>query len=328
MQLFFMDNYFLVFSNGEKIGDGIIKLSLLHEIRKRFSDYKIIWVANGTTVYANKLKLFSDKYIYKVIEHADLNPFFWNNVSNNQFLKENKFEYIFDTQKAVPRTIALKRLNYDNFFSNAAKGFFSNNKKLRNSKNKKYYLDELLDLLNEIKKNDNDVDYKIEISQKLLNKLNEVFDPNFKYLGIAPGAGEENKIWPIKNFIKVAKFYEQKKYKIVWFLGPEEKNILPLIKNEFPSSIFPEELIIRYSSIEIIMASTKYLSCALSNDSGASHILSTKNCTLIKLFGPKNSSKFTPLNKSLKTISSNEFNSNDIKSITVERVINEINNIL
>ena len=52
------------------------------------------------------------------------------------------------------------------------------------------------------------------------------------------------------------------------------------------------------------------------------------SASMLELFGPKNSSKFTPLNKSLKTISSNEFNSNDIKSITVERVINEINNIL
>ena len=68
--------YILVFSNGEKLGDGIIKIHLMHEIKRRFSDYNIVWVANGTTVYNNKLKLFSDNYLYKVIEHTNLSPFF------------------------------------------------------------------------------------------------------------------------------------------------------------------------------------------------------------------------------------------------------------
>ena len=41
-----MDKSILVFSNGEKIGDGLIKLPLLHEIRRRFPNYKIFWMTN------------------------------------------------------------------------------------------------------------------------------------------------------------------------------------------------------------------------------------------------------------------------------------------
>ena len=41
------------------------------------------------------------------------------------------------------------------------------------------------------------------------------------------------------------------------------------------------------------MATTKYLQLAISNDSGVSHMLSTGYCPLIKLFGPKDSTKFT-----------------------------------
>ena len=61
----------------KKLGDGIIKMPFLHEIKRRFPEFKIIWLANGTTVYNNKLKLFADKYIDEVIENAKLNPFFW-----------------------------------------------------------------------------------------------------------------------------------------------------------------------------------------------------------------------------------------------------------
>ena len=68
-----MKKNILVFSNGEKMGDGIIKIPLLYEIKRRLPDYELIWLANGTTVYNNKLKLFSDKYINKVISSKRIN---------------------------------------------------------------------------------------------------------------------------------------------------------------------------------------------------------------------------------------------------------------
>ena len=79
-----------------------------------------------------------------------------------------------------------------------------------------------------------------------------------------------------------------------------------------------------YSNIEIVMGSTKFLTCALSNDSGISHMLSTKHCPLIKLFGPKNSNKFTPEHDNLKSITSTQFNSSDVKVIPIEEVIKVI----
>ena len=48
----------LVFSNGEKIGDGIIKLPLLNEFKRRLPNYKLYWMTDqGSTVYASTLKI-------------------------------------------------------------------------------------------------------------------------------------------------------------------------------------------------------------------------------------------------------------------------------
>ena len=53
-----MQKNILVFSNGEKIGDGLIKLPLLNEIKRRLPEYKIVWMTNGErTVYNNQLKI-------------------------------------------------------------------------------------------------------------------------------------------------------------------------------------------------------------------------------------------------------------------------------
>ena len=223
--------------------------------------------------------------------------------------------------------MALKRIKHNKFISSAANGILSS-RKIINKKKRDYYLNNLYELLNLIKYDDIDNDFKIKIPLTLEKKLTDLFNEQYKYIGIAPGAGEVNKIWPSHKFVEVAKYYEDKGYKIVLYLGPDEFDIKDKFKNLFPNALFPEEQISGYSNIEIVMGSTKFLSCALSNDSGISHMLSTKYCPLIKLFGPKDSIKFTPKNSFLKTITSSEFNSQNVSIIDVQRVLFEINKIL
>lgn len=324
-----MKKNILVFSNGEKIGDGIIKLPFLHEIKKRLPDYNLIWLTNlGSTVYNKELKNIADQYIDEIIENVNLNPFFWKKISNKYDFSKRNFTCILDTQKAVYRTIALKRIKSKHFISSCSNGLFSTIKLNNKNKLRKYYLDNLYDLLDLIKYEKKDDKFKVNIPVMLNSELNKIFLKEEKYFGLAPGAGEKNKIWPLEKFIEVGKIYEKKNFKIVLFLGPQEKNIKKILKNEFPNSIMPEEIIKNYSNIEVVMASTKYLSFAVANDSGVSHMLSTKHCPLIKLFGPKESQKFTPSHRLLKTISSSEYNSKDINVIKVEKVILEIDKYL
>ena len=325
-----MQKKILVFSNGEKIGDGLIKLPLLNEIKRRLPEYKIVWMTNrGRTVYNNQLKNIAIKYIDQIIEKANLNPFFWQKISNIYNLKDLSFDYIFDTQKAVLRTLALKRIKCSVFISASAAGFFSDKKiKIKSKKIRKYYLEDLFDLLNLIKEDNIDRKFTIPIPHELEKSLIKIFDNNKSYIGIAPGAGEKNKIWPLENFIKVANYFEKKSYKLVFFLGPQEKLLKVKLMNIFPEAILPEEKIVEFSGPEVVMATTKFLSCALTNDSGVSHMLSTNYCPIIKLFGPKDSDKFTQVSKSIHTISSKEYGSNNIEVIQTETVINKMNNLL
>jgi ADP-heptose:LPS heptosyltransferase len=114
----------------------------------------------------------------------------------------------------------------------------------------------------------------------------------------------------------------------VLFLGPEEKHLRENILNQFPEAIIPEELISNFSNIETVIASTKYLKFALCNDSGISHMLSTSYCPLIKLFGPKESLKFTPKNKMIHAISASQFNNNKMDSISSTYVIDTIERVI
>ncbi len=319
----------LVFSNGEKIGDGIIKLQLLHEIKRRLPNYKLYWITDkGKTVYKTTLKNISSKYIDFFYEEANINPFIWNKISEKFNLNEEYFDFILDTQKSVLRTLALKRIKHKNFISGTANGFFSTKKINFNKKKNKYYLYYIFDLLNLIVKDNIDEKFYFPLDIKLKKILSNILVDNKKYIGIAPGAGEENKVWPIKNYLEICNFIESKNYKIVFFIGPDEIHLKDKLKKLYPNSIFIEDIINEFSNIEVIMTTTKFLSLAISNDSGVSHMLSTGYCPLIKLFGPKDAVKFTPDITNLYSISSNEYNSSDINKIPPSRVIKEIKKLL
>ena len=312
----------LIFSNGEKIGDGLIKLPFLYEIKKRFPETKIYWMTNeGTTVYNNRLKNIASQYIDKIFEKVNLQPFFWQKISKKYELENMRFDYILDTQKVVLRTIALKRIQTNTFISSAAAGIFSTNKIPKRNKKRKYYLEDLFKLLDLIRPGKIDKDFKIQIPDKLIQKLNYLFNKRYSYIGYAPGAGEKNKIWNVEKFVEVAKYFENQNYKSVFFFGPEDVTLQYRVKKSFKDALYPEEKIDDFSGPEIVIACTQYLSCSLSNDSGASHMLSTNMCPLIKLFGPKDSKKFTPSSSMIRTISSNDFGSKDINFIPVKNVI-------
>ena len=318
----------LVFTNGEKIGDGIIKLKLLYEIKTRLPDYKLYWLTNnGKTAYSSTLEFIARNYIDEILEQANLSPFFMNKISKKYKLDNEFFDYILDTQKSVIRTLALKRIKHKNFISGSANGFFST-KKIKITKKRKYYLDYILDLLDLITIKNTRNEFKLPISENLAKLINNILTKDKNYIGVAPGAGEKNKIWPLEKYIELCNYLEGNNKTIVFFIGPEELYLKEKLKNLYPHSIFIEDHITGYHNIEIIMASTKYLQLAISNDSGVSHMLSTGYCPLIKLFGPKDSTKFTPENPNLFSISSSDFNSKNINKIPVSRVIKEIEKVL
>ena len=321
----------LVFSNGEKIGDGIIKLPLLNEIKRRLPNHQLYWMTDhGSTVYKTKLKGIANKFIYKFFEKANFNFFLSRKISKKFDLEKESFDIIFDTQKSVFRTLTLKKIKHNTFISGTASCIFSDIKLPKLIKNqKKYYLENLYDLLDLIVKMDVDKNFHFPINQNIEEVLKKIFKKHHKYAGIAPGAGEKNKIWPINNFIEVCSYLQTKGFVLVFYLGPDEKNFQQLLKANFKKALFLEdhELLNNYQNIEIIMASTKFLKFALSNDSGVSHMLSTNHCPLIKLFGPKDSKKFTPKMNKLITISADENNSNKIEDIKISKVIDTIDSL-
>ena len=319
----------LIYSGQDQIGDAIIKLPFLYYLRKEFPSDKIIWMTQLGTVYKKELSIFINDYIDEFYDNTNLNLAPWKKISYNYNLENDNFDLIIDTQKSVRRTLALNRISSKCFISSSANFLFSSIKPKLIKKNNQYYLNDLLELLSLYSGNTIKNKFTLEVPDKIKKSLSKFFSIKNKYFGIAPGAGQDNKIWHIENYIKLAKHFQNEGYKIVIFLGPLEKLMKEKFNSELTNVIYPEDLLKEFNSPQVVMASTNFLKCAVSNDSGTSHMLSTNLCPLIKLFGPKNSIKFTPdyLNK-IMNIKANQFGDNNINNIPVDYVIAQSEKII
>ena len=158
----------------------------------------------------------------------------------------------------------MKRIKHKNFISGSANGFFST-KKSKDIKKNQYYLNYILHLLDLIVAKNTKSDFKIPISKDLEKLIYNSLPKDKSCVGIAPGAGEKNKIWSLDNYIELCNYLERNNKTIVFFIGPEELYLKEKLKNLYPNAIFIEDHVNGYQNIEIIMATTKYLQLAISN---------------------------------------------------------------
>jgi len=323
----------LVYSGGEAIGDALYKLNFIKNLRYNFPDSKITWLAGqGKTEYSYNLKPLVNNLIDEVVDNLKIgvNPFI-------EFIKpspiKKEYDVIIDTQTVVLPTLCIKKIKHKIFLSASAKWIFSdlkpNNFSIKNTS--------LNDRLNIFIKliNNNEVKYckkDIKIENKYIKLSNTLLPKGKTYIGISPGAGDKAKIWPLNKFIKLAQGQVNKNRIPVFFLGPDEKNLLEIIKKNVPQAIFPEwtDSAIK-SGLKgpiLVIALAKQVNVAIANDSGTGHMFAVAGTKLISLFSKHNSIKYAPNTKELIILDSKKWGGVDPNLIPLQEVEKSINKLL
>jgi len=323
----------LVYSGGEAIGDALYKLNFIKNLRYNFPDSKITWLAGqGKTEYSYNLKPLVNNLIDEVVDNLKIgvNPFI-------EFIKpspiKKEYDVIIDTQTVVLPTLCLKKIKHKIFLSASAKWIFSdlkpNNFSIKNTS--------LNDRLNIFIKliNNNEVKYckkDIKIEDKYIKLSNTLLPKGKTYIGISPGAGDKAKIWPLNKFVKLAQGQVNKNRIPVFFLGPDEKNLLEIIKKDVPQAIFPEwtDTAIK-SGLKgpiLVIALAKKVNVAIANDSGTGHMFAVAGTKLISLFSKHNAIKYAPNTKELIILDSKKWGGVDPNLIPLQEVEKSINKLL
>ena len=319
----------LVYVGGDLIGDALMKLPFLRALRNAYPNAHISWCAGKhKSTFTKELAPLITGIIDGVMEKAGFDKpfkFFYTHPLNGQ-----KFDLIIDTQRGFFTTILVKRIRHKIFISGAANFLLSDIKPIRPYNRPSLMIHQMMDLLEIASGKVPNPNFELILPDAEKALASKVLPKGPLYIGLAPGAGDLKKCWPMKNFIEVAKNQLKLGRKPVFILGPNELASTEKIRNAVPDALYPTAPTDKFftPTVSFSIALSQRLAAAVANDSGAGHILALADIGLISLFGPTSPEKFAPTAKKSQVIKAQNYGGTQMKNIPIEAVLEAINVIL
>lgn len=265
----------LVYSMGEVIGDGLIKLPFVAGLRAAFPDATISWcAAKGSTVYAGLLKPVVEGLIDEFVTEGPTGagPLDW--APWVRPFGGRTFDLVIDTQENVRRSLVAKRAGR-RFVSAAGRNDLP-----------EAVIDRLGALLAETTPGAA-LQPLVLTNERALSAAEALLPAGPSYIGFAPGAGGQEKRWPLENYIALAKREEERGRVPVFFFGPDEDADAAMTATALPDALFPEaERTDPYTDIKgplLVIALASRLAAAVANDAGPGHMLAAGGAPLLSL---------------------------------------------
>lgn len=280
----------LVVSNSG-LGDTILSTPAIVSLRKSFPEIHITFMVNK--------KIYP---LFKGFEYVDdfmlYSPGFFAQLGIVSQLRQKKIDTIFLFHSNGPEDIffsilsgALNILKMTDNPSHEFKNIFSNKPNTKTQ----HDIEKKLDLVKLFNPKETP---KRMLVPKYFYKSGNFFDkePGILYIGIQLGAQDIYKMWPVDNFVKLAKRLNKEFSKIKFVMLGSTKYEQNLTK-EFILEFGQQDLIIDLcggSSIEELPSVLNDLDLLITNDTGTLHLAVALQKKTVSLFGPTNSKEFGP----------------------------------
>ncbi|NQW11047.1 MAG: glycosyltransferase family 9 protein [Alphaproteobacteria bacterium] len=321
-----------IYSCGEVIGDGLYKLAFVEECRRRFPQARITWIAGlGPTTYAGVLKPFVANWLDEVIENPGIGRLS-QLLDPRPPLGGRRFDLVIDTQRNVLRTLCVRRIRHGVFVAGTADFWLSDVRPGGSTAFPRSLIPRLRFLLDLVSETGTIPPSPIHISPEYRDLAATLLPDGPVYVGIAPGAADISKIWPLDRFLAVASAQAKAGRVPVFLLGPNEADWLARIKAAVPAAIFPEwDRTAGRPDLHgplLVMALGARLGAAVANDSGVGHMLALSGVPLVSLFSQHDPLKYAPHAARLAIVDSKDYGGTDPSLIPVEPVIAALEGLL
>ena len=319
----------LVYVGLDRVGDGLLKLPFVRGLRHAFPAARITWVAGKeTSVYASVMAPLVAGLLDEVIENASIG------LHPGELLRRplagRRFDLVIDTQRILWASLSLWRVPHRTFVSPTARFLLSARRPTPGYRTPRSMQRQLLDLLELAsgKTYATPATLELDLAPALFADAERLLPPGPIYVGIAPGSGGLPKCWPLENFVAVAKAQAATGRVVVFILGPKEANWMTELSAAVPEARFPlqdagVEAAHGFSPLFTI-ALAKQLAAALSNDSGAGHMLAVGGAPLVSLYGTTVAEKFMPMTRRLAILRATDFGGREMAAIPVEPVLEAV----
>jgi ADP-heptose:LPS heptosyltransferase len=297
----------LIYSMGEVIGDGLIKLPFIAGLRAAFPDARISWcAAKGDTVYAGPLKAVVAGYVDEVILEGRNGARPLDSLPWSKPFGGRKFDLVIDTQENLRRSGVARRGASGRFVSAA-----------RHARDKGWPVavtDRLARLLSLATDGQGAPTPLALNNPDALKAANALLPAGPTYVGLAPGAGGQDKRWPLENYLELARRIVAKGWTPVLLFGPDEAEDAAIAAREIPQALQPERnRTDGYTAVKgplLVIALAGRLAAGAANDAGPGHMLAAGGAPLLSLQQDRRKSvKFRPAAQRLEMLVAEDYGS-------------------
>ena len=300
----------LVYSMGEVIGDGLIKLPFAAGLRAAFPDAHIAWcAAKGDTVYATSLATVVEGLIDEIVTKGPTGAGAFDILPWVRPFGGQRFDLVIDTQENAARGAVARRA--------VAKG----GRLISPSQSRDWpiaMVDRMAALLDMAGAGAR-LQPIVLTDRIILSAAAKRLPDGPVYVGFAPGSGGAEKRWPLANYIALAKAQAAAGRVPVFFLGPQEKDEQAQIAAQIPIALFPEgQASPSLRGPRLVIALASRLVAAVANDAGPGHMLAAGGAPLLSLQrDARKAAKFKPAARRLEMLVASDYG-DGMDAITVD----------
>lgn len=295
----------LIYSMGEVIGDGLIKLPFIAGLRAAFPQARITWcAAKGTTVYDGPLKRVVAGYIDEIIKDGVTGAGALDVLPWVKPFGGRTFDLVIDTQENLRRSLVARR---------AAKGaFVSAAMQARKGDWPPAVVDRMARLLSLATNGQGGLRPLALTEAEAISAAEALLPSGPAYVGLAPGAGGQEKRWPLENYLELARAQAAAGRTPVFFFGPDEAADAAIARSEVPGALFPEaDRTDGYANVKgplLAIALAGRLRAAVANDAGPGHMLAAGGAPLLSLqLNRRKAVKFKPAARRLEMLCAEDY---------------------
>ena len=301
----------LVYSMGEVIGDGLIKLPFAAGLRAAFPDAHIAWcAAKGETVYSTVLAPIVSGLIDEIIVATPTGAGAWDFLPWKRPFGGATFDLVIDTQENLRRSAFVRR-------AVGLGGCWV--APTPSAKDWPVALVERLTVLLDRALPGAKPQAITVADAAIVAEAARVLPQGQDYIGFAPGSGGAEKRWPLQNYIALAQRQARLGFVPVFLLGPQELDEAAKIAAAIPTARFPEaEAQSTLRGPALVVALAGRLCAAVANDAGPGHMLAAGGAPLLSLQrDARKAAKFKPAARRLEMLAASDYGG-EMKAISID----------
>jgi ADP-heptose:LPS heptosyltransferase len=315
-----------VFVPGDGLGDGIMRIPLLHAIQRRWPNHRVWWVAAGPTALSTALQ----SYTAGDIERIDVG--FSMEASSGEIRRKAGqlpyFDVIFNFYSRITSVLFARRLlkpreHYACLPLQLGSSRRDSRWILRRPAHKLHRLRSIAAAAGcELRP----AWESFPVSRQAMAAAARLIRADGKAVGFAVGRGNlaVEKEWPLDRFFAAARLLMERGRTPVFLVGPAERPLVERMRSNLPSAIIAEldrpDPVTGAQGIDLCLAIGARLGAAITNDAGLAHVLAVADVPLVALFGPTNPRRWAPEVELIQILRAQDFGSERMEAIPVDAV--------